>query len=152
MRTSRNSRVVLVAGVLFFTLGFVAAVGSWVAYRLDTGIERNGQRVEGHITRKSLLFVADGDSDYNVEYWFQLPSGERVESARGVHKGLWSTLKEGESLVVLYSTENPKRNFPLGGGVTSIGTTAFVSFVSTIVAVFGALLIVSFMRSRKTDT
>ena len=74
--SSRGSRVALGIGALFFVVGCIGAIGSWAAYRLDTSIEKSGQRAEGRITKKSVLFVADGDSDYTVEYWFNLPSGK----------------------------------------------------------------------------
>ena len=135
-------------GALFFVVGCIGAIGSWGAYRLDTSIETSGQRADGRITKKSVLFAADGDSDYIVEYWFNLPSGKRVEAVRGVHKKLWSTLRDGEAFVVLYSAENPKRNFPLGGGVTSIGITVFVSVFFTVFAASGALLIAGFVRGK----
>ena len=48
---------------------------------------------DGRITNKSIVFSADGDNDYIVEYWFNLQSGKRVEVARGVHKKLWNSLR-----------------------------------------------------------
>ena len=146
--SSRGSRVALGMGALFFVVGCIGAIGSWGAYRLDTSIEKSGQRAEGRITKKSVLFAADGDSDYIVEYQFNLPSGKRVEAVRGVHKELWNTLRDGEAFVVLYSAENPKRNFPLGGGVTSIGVTVFASVFFVVFAAFGALLVAGFIRGK----
>ena len=151
MKRSQTSRTVLVMGVLFFIVGSIGALGSWAAYWLDAGIERNGQRAQGHITKKSYMFVADGDSDYNVEYWFMLPSGERVESSRGVPKDLWGMLDEGHSVTVLYSAENPKRNFLLRGGFTSIGVTVFVSVISAVIAIFGSLLVLGFIGGRRAN-
>ena len=89
--SSRGSRLVLVMGALLFVVGCIGAIGSWGAYWLDTSIEKSDQRAEGRITNKSILFLADGDSDYIVEYWFNLPGGKRVEAIRGVHKKLWNT-------------------------------------------------------------
>jgi len=142
------SPIACVFGILFFAVGCYGAVSSWDVYRLDSSIEKSGQRAEGHITRKSLLYAADGDSDYNVEYWFDLPSGERVEAIRGVHKKLWKTMRKGKSIVVLYSAENPNRNFPLGAGFTSVGFTVFMSAFFTLFAASGALLIVAFFRAK----
>ena len=149
--SSRGSRVALVMGTLFFVVGCIGAIGSWGAYRLDTSIEKSGQRAEGRIMNKSVLFAADGDSDYIVEYQFNLPSGKRVEAVRGVNKELWNTLRDGEAFVVLYSTENPKRNFPLGGGVTSIVLAVFASVFFGGFAAFGALLVAGFIRGRRTE-
>ena len=149
--SSRGSRVALGIGALFFVVGCIGAIGSWSAYRLDNSIEKSGQRAEGRITKKSVLFVADGDSDFIVEYWFNLPSGKRVEAVRGVDKKLWNTLRDGEAFVVLYSAESPKRNFPSGGGVTSIGVTVFASVFFGVFAVFGALLVAGFIRGKRTE-
>lgn len=146
--SSRGSRVALGMGALFFVVGCIGAIGSWGAYRLDTSIEKSGQRAEGRITKKSVLVAADGDSDYIVEYWFNLPSGKRVEAVRGVHKELWNTLRDGEALVVLYSAENPERNFPLGGGIASIGITVFVSVFFAVFAASGALLVAGYSRGK----
>lgn len=135
----RKNLPFLVFGLLFFTVGCIGSVGSWSTYRLDTGIVRNGQRADGHITRKIFLYSADGDSDYVVEYWFDLPSGERVKSSSGVNKRLWKTLHKGQTIVVCYSAEDTKRNFPLGGGVTSLGVTIYLSVLCALFAVCGAL-------------
>lgn len=40
-------------------------------------------------------------------------------------------------MVVIYSGKNPKRNFPVGAGVTSLATTVFASAVSALLAFFG---------------
>ena len=149
--SSRGSRVALVMGALFFVVGCIGAIGSWGAYQLDTSIEKSDQRAEGRITKKSFLFDVEGDSDYIVEYQFNLPSGKRVEAVRGVHKKLWNTLRVGDAFVVLYLAENPKRNFPLGEGVTSIGMTVFASVFFGGFAVFGVLLVVGFIRGERTD-
>ena len=149
--SSRGSRVALGIGALFLVVGCIGAIGSWGAYRLDTSIEKSGQRAEGRITKKSVLFVADGDSDFIVEYWFNLPSGKRVEAVRGVDKKLWNTLRDGEAFVVLYSAQNPKRNFPLGGAVTSIVLAVFASVFFGGFAVFGALLVAGFIRGKRTE-
>ena len=147
--SSRGSLVALVMGALFLVVGCIAAVGSWGAYQLYTSIEKSGQRADGRITNKSIIFSGGGDNDYIVEYRFNLPSGKHVEAVRGVHKKLWNSLRVGGAFVVLYSAENPKRNFPLGGGVTSIGMTVFASVFFGIFAVFGALLVVGFIRGKR---
>ena len=146
--SSRGSRVALGMGALFFVVDCIGAIGSWGAYRLDTSIETSGQRAECRITKKSVLVAADGDSDYIVEYWFNLPSGKRVEAVCRVHKELWNTLREGEAFVVLFSAENPKRNFPLGGGIASIGITVFVSVFFAVFAASSALLVAGFFRGK----
>ncbi|WP_228217214.1 hypothetical protein [Aromatoleum toluclasticum] len=103
----------------------MGAVGILSAYWGDTEIERNGLCAVGHVTKKELFLVANGDSDYIVEYWLVLPRGERVEVSRGVSKRLWKCVEKGGTFAVLYSAANPNRNFPVAGGVTSVGLTTF---------------------------
>ena len=137
-------------GTLFFVVGCIGAIGSWGAYRLDTSIETSGQRAERRITKKSVVVAADGDSDYIVEYWFNLPSGKRVEPVRRVHKKLWNTLRDGEAFVVLYSAKNPKRNFSLDGGINSIGITVFASVFFAVFAASSAPLVAGYSRGKRT--
>jgi Protein of unknown function (DUF3592) len=150
MKHPDGSLVALVVGALFLIIGCVGFVGSWAAYQLDTGIVKHGQRAQGHIISKGFLFVADGDSEYNVKYWFKLEGGPRVDASRGVDEALWRTLREGESFVVVYSAENPRRNFPLSGGVTSFGVAVWLSILFLVFAGFGVLMITGFSLSRRT--
>lgn len=144
---ARPSRIALIMGLVFALFGGFGIVGSWAAYRLDSGIAAEGERATGHLTRKSLLRAADGDSDFVIDYWFVLPDGRRVEAHRSLSKALWSGLREGQDFTVRYSAANPKRNFPEGGGVTSVGVAVFVSILSALLALFGALLLVGYFRS-----
>jgi hypothetical protein len=149
--TSRGSRVVLITGVLLVLIGAVGAVGSWRAYSLDTGIEESGLRAVGYIADKSMSFASDGDSDFNVSYWFILPSGERIEATRAVSKARWSEFRKDGTLVVAYSASNPRRNFPLGAGVTSLGVTVFLSMLGVVFAGFGSLLVWGALRRTRSE-
>ncbi|PPD50373.1 MAG: hypothetical protein CTY16_01770 [Methylobacter sp.] len=141
MNSQRSNRNVLIIGLLFALVGGFCAIGSWFAYSLDTGIEKNGPRAVGHITDKSLVY-----SDFMVSYWFVPPGGERIEAGRIVGKKLWNTFQKGGTLVVVYANDNPKRNFPLGAGVTSLGITIFASALSLVFAIFGSLLVFGTLR------
>ena len=81
----------------------IATLVSWGALWLDASNEMIGQRAEGLVTDKNIVFSAGGDNDYIVEYWFNLPSRKRVEAVRGVHKKLWNSLRVGGAFFVLYS-------------------------------------------------
>ena len=148
---SRGSKLALVMGVVFLLVGLGGVVGSWGAYVTDTNIERSGPRATGRLVKKLFLGAADGDSDYVLEYRFETPSGQSVTASRGVSKELWASLREGESREVRYSASNPKRNFPAGAGVTSIGVTIFVSVVASLFAVFGGALVWGFVRHGRTE-
>ncbi len=145
----RSSRVALAIAGLLAAVGTIGVVGSWGAYLTDSKLEASGPRAEGRVSEKRFVFSAEGDSDYVVEYSFPLPSGELVRSQRSVPKGLWSDLQKGQPLVVVYSGANPKRNFPLGAGVTSLGTTVFVSVVSALLALFGFAFLYGLLRARR---
>jgi hypothetical protein len=143
--------LVVLVGILFFLFGLGMVVGQWGAYNLDTGIEKHGARANGFVTKKTFLLASDGDSDYIVEYRFSLPRGQQLKGQHSVSKKLWSSLKEGESLVVLYHPENPNRNFPLGGGVRSFGVTIFVWVLGVVFLVFGGLICVGGIRRKSSD-
>lgn len=143
---ARGSKLALVISVVFLLVGIGGVVGSWSAYNMDTEIERSGPRAMGLLVKKHFLRAADGDSDYILEYTFTTSSGQEVKASRGVSKELWASLREGALLEVRYSAVNPKRNFPAGAGVTSLGVTIFVSAVASVFAVFGGVLVWGFFR------
>ena len=66
----RVSRIGLVLSAAFCVVGTAGAVGSWAVYRMDGTIARDGERADGHVTRKTFVCAADGDSDYTIDYWF----------------------------------------------------------------------------------
>ena len=92
---------------------------------------------------------ADGDSDYLVQYQFYLPSGEKVMSERSVPRRLWSELKVGSQMAVIYSDANPRRNFPVGGGVTSVFQPILASALFGGLSAFGGVLLYRIYRSGK---
>jgi len=146
----RRSTISLVFGIVFLVIGLLTVFGSWRGYQLDNGILEHGVRTQGHITKKIVIAAADGDSDYGVDYWFTLPAGQRIEAHGGIPKSLWDGLHEGDTLEIAYSSEYPRRNFPVGGGVTSLGLTIFVGTFGAIFAVLGGLLIGGYVRAGRT--
>lgn len=138
-------------GTIFSIAGCQGVIGTWAAYRLDTGIQAHGQRAVGHVLGKSLPLESGGDGEYDVKYWFQLPSGERIEARREVPRAQWEKILVGDTLVILYAAQSPKRNFPQGGGVTSVGVSVFVSLLSAVFGAFGAILIASFIRGKSAE-
>ena len=136
-------------GLLFLLAGLLGAIGSWGAYRLDSGIVAAGERAQGHVTRTYVLRAGDGDSDFLVDYWFHLPDGQRIQASRSVSQSLWKTLGKGQTVQVHYAADNPKRNFPAGGGVTSLGLVLFTGVFSALFAVFGVVLLMGAWRTRR---
>lgn len=121
-------------------VGLVFAVGVWGAYILDTRIEREGYSSTAKITRKYIGADEDG-TDYRVEYRFQVPGKE--ESILGSHsqrETQWRALKIGDPIEVYFQKENPLRNFPIGGGVTSLGLSIAITVVGVIFMLVGLVV------------
>jgi hypothetical protein len=142
---ARRSIAALIVAATLTLVGALGAVGSWGAYNLDLGLEASGARAVGRILDKTVLRDPEG-SDYILEYSFELPSGDVVTAQRSVPRELWSNFREGDTVTIVYSSSRPRRNFPLGAGVTSFGTTVFVSVISTLVGLLGAVFLWALLR------
>jgi len=147
----QSSLIALVMGVIFLLTGLVFLIGSWGAYFTDTKIQDSGPSAEGHLEKKLFMRVADGDSDYILEYWFMTKEGSAIRASRNVSKRLWSAVHEGQIIEIKYSANNPKRNFPLGAGVTSIGMAIFASVFGLTFTIFGGALIWGYYRNVLTQ-
>jgi len=147
--TTRRARAALIVGIIFVALGAFGVMASWGAYFTDTAIAEKGQRAEGRVLGKGIVASSDGDSDFTVRYSFPLPGGQQMEAEHSVARAVWSALEEGGPVVVLFAPDHPRRNFPLGGGVTSLGVTVFVSLLAGVFAVFGTLLIFGFFQAKR---
>jgi hypothetical protein len=51
--------VALVLAAAFCVVGTFGAIGSWAVYRVDGAIARDGERADGHVTRKSAVRASD---------------------------------------------------------------------------------------------
>ena len=147
---ARRSAISLVFGIVFLAVGLLTVFGSWRGYQLDNRILEHGVRAPGQITKKVVAAAADGTNEYGVDYWFTLPEGERIEAHGGVPKSLWDGLREGDTLEIAYSPEYPRRNFPVGGGVASLGITMFVGTFGAVFAALGGLLIGGYVRAGRS--
>ena len=144
------NKTAIVFGSLLILTGVFFVVGSWAVYLLDTRIVEDGNSSFAILLNKSISESADGDSDFNLEYSFSLPDGQRLNVHRSVNKDLWSSLNVGDSLKILYNPEDPGRNFPEGSGNTSIGLSIFVSIVGGVIAAFGAIVLFGGLKSVNT--
>jgi len=128
-------------GAAFFVVGLVFIVGSWGAYLTDSNIVKNGASADGRLMKKYFMRAADGDSDHMIEYWFKTADGVMIEATRGISRDLWNALHEGQTLQIHYARDNPRRNFPLGAGVTSPGIAIYASVFGALFALSGGALV-----------
>jgi hypothetical protein len=137
----KPSLAALVMGVLFLLVGLVFIIGAWGAYFRDIKIQDSGASAVGNIEKKTFLLVADGDSDYILEYWFTTKSGSVIKAKRNVSKTFWGAVSKNQTIVIKYSVSNPNKNFPIGEGVTSIGMSIYASMFGALFSILGCALI-----------
>lgn len=130
-------------GGLLLVFGLWIIVDTCGAYWLETRTQNEGRRAQGHVTKKDEIIYMN-DVGYGLRYWFVLPNGGRVEGYRDVSHELWSSLQEGDGLVVVYSAENPARNFPDGEGKTSLEVPLIGLILGTAITIIG----ISLMRAK----
>lgn len=149
-RFKRGPSTALVVGAFFLLFGVGFLVAAWGAYSTDTNIQRSGLIAEGQLEKKLFMEVADGDSDYILEYWFKPQQGATIKASRNVSEALWDSVHEGQTIQIKYSASNPKRNFPAGAGATSIAVAIFASVIAALLAILGGALIWGYFHSATT--
>ncbi|NRD49127.1 DUF3592 domain-containing protein [Corallococcus exiguus] len=125
-----------VLGATFVVLGAAMLVLTWGSYRRDMGVLREGLHAEGTVVKKEFLAASD-DSDYILVYAFTPQGGERQEHRRNISSKLWKRLRPGDRIQVQYGQSDPRRSFPEGHGVTSLGLALFLSFVEVCLFLIG---------------
>ncbi|MBN8472635.1 DUF3592 domain-containing protein [Corallococcus exiguus] len=125
-----------VLGATFVVLGAAMLVLTWGSYRRDMGVLREGLHAEGTVVKKEF-FAASDDSDYILVYAFTPQGGERQEHRRHISSELWKRLRPGDRIQVQYGSSDPRRSFPEGHGVMSLGLALFLSFVEVCLFLIG---------------
>lgn len=132
-------------GVSMFTVGLIGSYAVWGAYWADRQIERNGIRTNARILEKSKSTSSDGDNDHFLKYEFNV-ADKPVITDRIVNLRIWEEAEIGEELPILYSPEDPNRNFPVGGGNTSFRLNLFLSSIWSLLAILGFAILWGFFR------
>jgi hypothetical protein len=71
---------------------------------------------------------------------------EQIVSQRSLPKARWNELTPGSPLIVIYSSNNPKRNFPEGSGVTSPAAPIVATLIFGFLALLGGAIVVQLIR------
>ncbi|NBD09767.1 DUF3592 domain-containing protein [Corallococcus silvisoli] len=129
-------------GASFVVLGVSMLVLTWGSYQRDTRIVREGVHAEGTVLKKERLAAAD-DTDYVLHYAFTPPDGTRREHQRHISQDLWKRLRPGDRIQVLYDANDPRRGFPEGHGVMSLGLALYFSFVLVGLVLIGAVALLA---------
>ena len=138
----------LVMGALFLLVSSIATVVSWGALWLYASIEMSGQRAEGRATNKNIVFSAGGDNDFIVECWFNLPNENALRRSAGFTQNSGTHCVLEKHLLFCTRHRSQSATF-LWGRIISIGMTEFASVFFGIFTVFGALLVVGFIRDKR---
>ena len=146
MPRPETSRIAVFICASFLAVGVFTATVTWFAYFTDSRIESSGSRAEAVVLKKEVIHSAEGDSDFLVAYQFKLASGQMIYTQRHIPKSEWTALRPGQSITVMYSEVQPRRNFPASGGVTSLSAPVLVTVVFGSLAVLGGLLLYRMFR------
>jgi hypothetical protein len=135
----------LVLGVAICAIGVLALVGSWGGHWFDREIQDRGGRSVGHVTDKHF----SQPNDWDVDYWFLLPDGQRVDARRrGISEALWQRLQIGDLIDVRYELNNPARNFPAKEGNTPAVPVIIASVIGLAFTIAGVSLVIGSVRAR----
>lgn len=132
-------------GLALLTVGLIGSYAVWGAYWADWQIERNGIRTNAKILEKSKSTSSDGDNDHFLKYEF-IVADKPVTTERIVNLRIWDEADVGEDLPIVYSLEDPNRNFPVGGGNTSFRLNLFLSSIWSLLAILGFAILWGFFR------
>ena len=136
-------------GLFFSIIGGVLSVGSVGAYLRDTGIAARGARAWARVERKSVMRDAEEGNEYRVRYRFTAADGRVLVTEREVPRRMWQGLQAGDSLAVMYASEQPTRNFPAeGGGVRSLVLVALAVVMGVVFVGLGGAIVVGAVRGR----
>ena len=140
-----------ILGAIFFAVGCVGIVGSWVVHGKHSRAYTEGTRVHGEVLSKQFLAAADGSSEHLVEFRFELPSGALVEGVANLPRERWEQLRQGDAILLAYLPEEPARAVLPESGKPSFLLPAVASAVFLALAALGLGLVVASLRKSKQN-
>ena len=137
------------AGVACIVFGIFGAARNWNTHTAESAIAHAGVRAEARVTRKWTSGDSDVGEDYMIGYWFELPSGQYVEAEHEISAVRYRSLRQGDSIRVLYSPTDPQQSFPEGPGLTSRNHALVGSSFGALIALFGVGVVLWEWRGRR---
>ena len=135
-----------VLGTAFIVLGCLGIIGSWVVHDKHSRAYTDGTRVNAKVLLKHFMGAADGSSEYLVEYRFALPSRQLVEGTATLPEERWKPLRQGDSIVLAYLPEEPKRAVLPELGPPTLLLPVFLTAVCLALSLLGLGLLLASLR------
>jgi hypothetical protein len=137
------------AGVACIAFGIFGAVRSWNTHTAESAIAHAGVRAEARVTRKWTAGDSEAGEDYMLGYSFELPGRQHIEAEHKISEFLYRSLRQGDSIEVLYSPTDPQQSFPEGQGLTSRNHALVGSSFGALIALFGVGVVLWEWRGRR---
>lgn len=131
----------ILIGLFFLLPGMLLVGGSWIGYYTGKALMWQSGTTTATIVKKTYVYAADGDSDYEIRYTFTPPASLPVTTNYIVGKEYWESHKEGDTITVHYGRAKPSHNFPDGYGSASISLPIYFTLFGGAFAAFGAVLL-----------
>ena len=157
LRTDRLSLTVLALrrrfgwltlGAVLFAGGAAFAAMPWGMYARDSRIARDGVYTDAAISDLTVDTDDDGGAEYQADYVFLLPSGERAhDRIHSLTRSEYEALEVGDRIRVVYDPARPSDGFPVDngfkaeGGLQTIGAALLFSIPGALFAAFGSLFL-----------
>ena len=129
-------------GASFVLLGLTLLVMTWMTYRRDARIVREGLHAQGTVLRKELIAASD-DREYLLHHAFTPPEGTQHQGQHAVSPALWKRLRVGDPVQVLYGREDPRRSYLEGHGVMTLGLALWFSVVLVLLSLVGLVALLA---------
>lgn len=129
----------VIIGITALIIGSFFIITGIEAYKEYARQERYSGVATGYIIKKNVQRASDGNSVYNIDYWFLIAHGKKIYSTGNILKENWDNLKMNDSLEIKYDKSNPNKNIPLYGGNTSLVYVFFVMILGMVFIVFGVM-------------
>ena len=131
-----------IVGIVVIAFGLMFIVRPWKAHFAQKRLASEGVRATATVTGRDIEKRASRDSQgglrtyYIIQYTFETETGRPIECKRGIDKEKWDNLFAGSKIEVIYDSDDPENQFPVGQATMSSLTMPMI-----IVTSFGMLVV-----------